>query len=462
MTIHRSTAKLTLIFSLTAASASAEVPLYQMSFEGSDVFPGATSVSQLSTFDGDFLDARIDSAVWTPFQTSFSAPMTFNSGPSLPGSGSTTPLYADISPGDSIRLTLGLSSGTRVRVDEISFDAGTDFSPSSATFDIWVNSAPITGATPDGSASAGSISGSGYTPNSIPISGTILTGTNTIDIGLDGFSGGSPELLAIDNFKIEGAIGKGQFTFFTSSIDFGQVIRNYSAEETLSGSGESFDGSDAVFTAIATGDAQINSFPIAADGFDDGLATLASVDVGIDTTALGAVTGTVEAFDGGGSQFFDVTGEIVNHSNASLASSSDTDALTVNLGDFEANQGEVQELLANLITNIEEAGGDNAAMDFDEITELSDDGQTDLAILFSQLGSGDSGDAEASIDTAGLANGDYQAVYNLGFSDDNLVSGRSAFASDTVELTIGYTIVPEPTSLALLGLGGFVLIRRRQ
>lgn len=419
--------------------ADASTTLYQISFSGSDNFGPTQSVSELNTFVGDLMDVGITDATWVRANAGVPDGQLFNTRPNVPD----TVLSAqNLSSLDSIQLGLTLSAGTRARIDGIRWAAAVF--GSNDEVDIVINNNPV----------AFNVSLPPFGPETtVLLPSTLLSpGLNQLDFQPS--VGGPPVTLEIDSFALFGAIGAGDFSLNRTSIDFGDVIRSTTVGEFITATGEGR------YTASASGSASI---------FDGGTGTTFSpeeqsfIGVLLDTAALGTQSGTVRFFDGNSEDIIPVTGNIVNHSNASLNTTVDTNTLTIDLGDYQIGEGVVGTTIEDLITNFEQAIGTNAAMDFDTLSETEDTaGSVDLSVLFSGLASGASGDVLVEIDTDTLVEGDFSATYILGFSEDDAVTGRRSAGADTVRLTVNYSAVPEPTSLVLLACGGLTILRRRR
>ena len=183
-----------------------------------------------------------------------------------------------------------------------------------------------------------------------------------------------------------------------------------------------------------------------------------SGSVTIDNTDLTTLASVSNSGVNDGDDAVNLSLTVLDHSNASFASSEDADTLFLN---FQAvNIGTTATLhfsLANLLT----ASGYTAGLDLDTITAAGDTVPfgSDLA-TFAALQAGTSRDFTATFTPT--KRGTFYAEYTLGVSDENL-SGATAGSSLTIVLS-GVTnahSVPEPVVVALLPIAAALLRRRR-
>ncbi|HEY2760068.1 MAG TPA: dockerin type I domain-containing protein, partial [Pirellulales bacterium] len=191
----------------------------------------------------------------------------------------------------------------------------------------------------------------------------------------------------------------------------------------------------------------------AASGTADGssLAAFATGNVhnfALTTTAIGAKSGTItvnatSAQVPNATQNLPVSYTVLDHANASFASPTDTNMLTLNLGSFPINSG--NHTAGFNIDNLVTTAGFTAGLDL-----LGVNGTGDTSLLstnissFSNLAAGSSDAFQAALNTVAL--GAYTATYTLNLSDLSSLPGA---ASQSLTLTLTGTVTRIPGDLTL-------------
>ena len=107
-------------------------------------------------------------------------------------------------------------------------------------------------------------------------------------------------------------------------------------------------------------------------------------------------------------------------------------------------------------------GGSNDAF---AIGILAIDGSVDFSVTLNDginsgtgsISTSSTGTVLIDLNDAAFAGVDLTSIDSITFSGSNGVGG-----TDVAIDNVGFTVIPEPTSLALLGLGGLLLVRRRR
>lgn len=221
-------------------------------------------------------------------------------------------------------------------------------------------------------------------------------------------------------------------------------------------------GAAANYTSTTTGDAFINSGAAGSIGANGS----GAINVGLSSTSAGAKAGTVVVNDGNadGDQIA-VSGSVFDPSTALFASNGASN-VTVDFGVQQIGSGVLS--LSEAIYNALQTINYTAELDFDSINGIGDTDvlSTDLiAGAFSNLNAGiGNGEGFQVLFDTNNAYGSYSATYTLGLSDADNYLGAGAAGSQVLSLTVTGSLVPEPSSFAVLGLGIAALgcVRLRQ
>jgi hypothetical protein len=228
---------------------------------------------------------------------------------------------------------------------------------------------------------------------------------------------------------------------------------------------------DAAITS-SSGDATHNSgsFNLLAAGATDNTSLL----VGITTATTGAKSGEViysRTSDGTGTSGLAntaladanvvVVGTVWDHSTGSLSGSEANSLVIVNLGSWLADSG----LHSTAGPGVWNLAGDSvdytAKLDLLSVTpEIGNTFLTTDLATFINLVAGESQAFNASFDTAGLGTGTYTRDYTLNWQDaasDGISGGAD---SGSLTLRLQGNIIPEPGTLALIGMGALGMILR--
>jgi len=192
-------------------------------------------------------------------------------------------------------------------------------------------------------------------------------------------------------------------------------------------------------------------FPFSVEGNE-----LAIIIVDVDTSTSGAKSADVAVNGDAINEILSVTGDVYDHAVASL-----TSGPTIDLGTFNQNaSGFVN--LANLIAAA--AGPNRVGLQLESFSEDSDaDDKFAVTEGFSALDAGDLGDIQVTFDTS--TPGLFTSSYTLTYGDAPLVSDPAgAWSGQTLNFNLigNVAVIPEPASLALLGVGIPALLRRRR
>ncbi|MGC4032080.1 MAG: endonuclease [Tepidisphaeraceae bacterium] len=184
-------------------------------------------------------------------------------------------------------------------------------------------------------------------------------------------------------------------------------------------------------------------------GLKSGTVTLDNTDITTQTTGTGSADGN---------DVVNLSLTVLDHSNASFDTASDTDTLVVNFQNVDIGKS----LSANFsIANLLTASGYTAGLDLDSISGTGDTSAfTNGLSAFNALTAG----SQASFLATFTPNrqGIFYATYTLGVSDENL-SGATAGNALTLILTgvASQRTVPEPMIIALTPALAVMLRRRR-
>ena len=201
-------------------------------------------------------------------------------------------------------------------------------------------------------------------------------------------------------------------------------------------------------------------------------ATLRNLTVGLSTATATAglksgqvIVDNLDVTDGRGTGFGSLDGNdvvdlslaVLDHSEASFASASNVDALTLDFGTVKVGDSAVQSVsLFNLVSLADYT----ASLDLDQITGSGDTGKFTLTLdSFRDLLAGGSRAFDAILNTS--AAGSFGATYLLAVSDEDIAGATNG---TSLALTLSGTVVavPEPMAgLMLLAAGGFFAARRR-
>jgi hypothetical protein len=146
---------------------------------------------------------------------------------------------------------------------------------------------------------------------------------------------------------------------------------------------------------------------------------------------------------------------VLDHSNASLGAS-DTNTLVLDIGTFALGSGGGTQTSPFSIYNLVTTAGYTATLDLISIDATAGNSSALSMNLTSSsfvdgLTAGNHQDFLASLDTS--AQGSFQAVYTLHMSDQDLQGKETS----ELQLTLNGTVLPEPATMTLLGLGGLFL-----
>jgi hypothetical protein len=169
--------------------------------------------------------------------------------------------------------------------------------------------------------------------------------------------------------------------------------------------------------------------------------------------AIGSSKGSVtvsDPFATNNSQTRNSLVTVLDHSNASLGAS-DTNALALDIGTFALNSGTQTSPFS--IYNLVTTAGYTATLDLISIEGTDDTSTltTNAASFVSGLEAGNHEDLVASLDTS--VQGSFHAVYKLHMSDQDLPGKGTA----VLQLNLSGTVLPEPATMTLLGLGGLAV-----
>jgi hypothetical protein len=250
-----------------------------------------------------------------------------------------------------------------------------------------------------------------------------------------------------------------------SSVNFGSVIvgGSVSGSSNLT-TAQDDDNATRVTVATTTG---VDSTGVSVTG---GTGTLFN---GTSSTGTRSVGGTFSTAGGaGGSLALTTTGEglageapinvavgysatVLDHSNGSFVSPTDTDTIVIDFGTVEQNS---TQLLPFSILFLLASAGFTAGVDLDSFLETDPDGvlSTNLA-TFANLAAGASNNYSVSLDTTNP--GTFGGSYVLSLSDQDL---PGATGGQTLTINVIGEVVPEPASLGLIGVAAVMGLARRR
>lgn len=256
----------------------------------------------------------------------------------------------------------------------------------------------------------------------------------------------------------------------TSTVDLGKVIVGSSfGTQNVTINKAGVDGTyysvNAAGSATSTVGGRLNAFAMdatgsktttiglsgstATAGLKSGTVTIDNLDV---TTQGGAGKGANDAND-----VVNVTGKVVSHAKASLASNTTTTSINLDFGTLQQNSGTgIQSFsLFDLVTG---SADYTAGLDLDSILFTGDSAFSSNLALLSNLAAGSGHGFNIFLDTTSL--GSFAGTYMLTTSDEN-IAGAATFAPLTVNVS-GIVAVPEPATFGLLGLLVPMALRRRR
>ncbi|QQE10592.1 endonuclease [Planctomycetota bacterium] len=257
----------------------------------------------------------------------------------------------------------------------------------------------------------------------------------------------------------------------SKTVDLGTVIKGASSVNTSYTATLNKDGFDGTYYSVSTTSnltssvtGRYNAFAMDSSGSRD-----IHLNLDANTSQIGEQTGTVtvdnlDVTTQGGSGHGANDGDdtvtlaltVLDHSNASFSSSLDQDTLTIDFGYIEANKEFTETFdIFNYATS-----SFTADLDLDSITSSGDASAFDLDLnTFSNLAANDKATYTASINSA--FSGPLQATYTLNLSDEDL-PGATGSQTLSINLLANVAPIPEPTSLALLGLAGIITLSNRR
>ncbi len=273
-----------------------------------------------------------------------------------------------------------------------------------------------------------------------------------------------------DNVQFNAAaLATGNNTTITATpttAAFGRVIVGATPTQSIS---LSKTGSDTTgYNITSSGDATSDSL---GGAFVAGAQTV-DFNVGVTTATAGTKSGTVtvantavsSANPGQGNldpnDVIGVSATVLNASNASFDAVLNQDIDSIDLG--TVTQGDPTASQSFNISNLLSTLGITSALDLDSIQF---DGLDDAAIstdlvTFVGLAAGDSNTFNAFLDTTQV--GVFNETLLLNFSDENVLGETTNQLTLNITGTVAPVSIPEPAGLALIGLGGLVLLSRRR
>ncbi|WP_442484968.1 hypothetical protein [Aeoliella sp. SH292] len=210
-------------------------------------------------------------------------------------------------------------------------------------------------------------------------------------------------------------------------------------------------GAAANYTSTITGDAIVQSGASGSIGANGS----GAINVGLNTSSAASKAGTVVVNDGNPDvDQIAVSGSVFDPSTALFASNG-ANNLTIDFVAQPIGSGVLS--LGEAIYNALQTLDYTAELDFDSINGIGDTDvlSTDLvAGAFTNLNAGiGNGEGFQVLFDTNNAYGSYSATYTLGLSDSDNYLGAGAAGSQVLTLTVTGSLVPEPSSFAVLGLG---------
>ena len=185
------------------------------------------------------------------------------------------------------------------------------------------------------------------------------------------------------------------------------------------------------------------------------LAALRTTDVGAQSGRINVSSSSQSVANGTFSQA--VAYSVLDHARGSFSALSVLESSTLDFGVLDINSAPLT--LSAGIFNLLATAGYTAGMDLDSINVTGDEAFFSLALLpFDRLSAG-RGQAFDVTFLGGLL-GQYEAVYQFHTSDEDLPGAQDL---STLNLTVKATVVPEPSSGALMGAAvALIYLRRRK
>lgn len=262
--------------------------------------------------------------------------------------------------------------------------------------------------------------------------------------------------------------GSTQANGHTSNANLGTAIVGFSL--TNSNYGLASTGTQGVgFTKTASGDVSVSppgSGSLGVGAFQPLTFTVNTASAG---SKAGSVTVDNTAFFGDGcsdcgsndpNEVFNFTATVLDPSNASFDSGSDSNSLLIDFG--EVNRNDAASIGFD-IHNLLATAGFTAGLDYISQSGTGDTSKltTDVSTFSNSLAAGSAQSFTASLDTS--ETGVFSATYTFFFGDDASVQGATNSQSP-LTLTLRAIVTPEPASVMIwsaLGIAGVVGGRRR-